>query len=217
MAANERGNKTRERGEYRSEARGVATGRDREATPGEGSDEIARRNVAFIEQLEREENAKRGRGERVAEWVTRRCGSTPFLLLHVVWFAAWIACNSIPGLPRWDEFPFSFLTLTVSLEAIFLTIFILIAQNRQAELADQRNKLDLQINLLAEQESSKTIALLEAIMKHLGVETDDPEISALATPTHPDQVLAQIKEMAERSGIGDDPDDADDARAKRPN
>lgn len=168
------------------------------------SDDIARRNIALVERMEQDNNSRRNSGDVFAEKVMRVCGSMPFVWVHVVWFAAWITINALPGLPHWDPFPFSFLTLTVSLEAIFLTIFILIAQNRQGELADQRNKLDLQINLLAEQESSKTIAMLEAIMEKLGIDTDDPEIAAFATPTHPERVLAHIKALTENgAGNGD--------------
>lgn len=164
-----------------------------------GSDDIARRNIALVERIER--TANRGsRGEAIAESLTCFFGSTPFIWIHLCWFTIWITLNVLPHVHHWDQFPFSFLTLTVSLEAIFLTIFILMAQNRQGELADQRNKLDLQINLLAEQESSKTIAMLEAIMKRLGIPIDDPEIAAFATPTHPERVLEQIQHQTQQSG-----------------
>lgn len=162
-------------------------------------EEIARRNIQVVEQIERENAKSRSVGERIADRVTRFCGTMTFAALHVLWFGGWIAVNSLPGLPHWDEYPFSFLTLTVSLEAIFLTIFILISQNRQSEASDQRNKLDLQINLLSEQENSKMMAMLEAIMERLGIAQDDPEIPAMVAPTHPDQIIAQIKEMADQA------------------
>jgi uncharacterized membrane protein len=162
-------------------------------------EEIARRNIEAVEQIEQDNAKERGIGERIADRVTRFCGTMTFAALHILWFGAWIALNSLPGFHHWDEYPFSFLTLTVSLEAIFLTIFILISQNRQSELSDQRNKLDLQINLLSEQENSKMMAMLEAIMERLGIEQDDPEIPAMVTPIHPDKIIEQIKEMADKA------------------
>lgn len=162
-------------------------------------EDIARRNIEVVEQIERENEKERGFGERIADRVTRFSGTMLFAWLHVVWFAVWLTLNTVPGFPHWDKYPFSFLTLTVSLEAIFLTIFILISQNRQGELSDQRNKLDLQINLLSEQENSKMMAMLEAIMEKLEIELDDPEIPVMATPTHPDKIIEQIKEMADKA------------------
>jgi uncharacterized membrane protein len=106
--------------------------------------------------------------------------------LHVLWFVGWIAWNT--GLvSRWrpvDPFPFSFLTLVVSLEAIFLSIFVLVSQNHLTRQSERRAHLDLQINLLAEQESTKTVALLERIAAHLHVPLPtDPAEHELAAPT----------------------------------
>ena len=159
--------------------------------------DVTRHNIEVIERIEKASEKKHGIGMAIAEKVTRFSGTIPFAWLHVFWFAGWIALNVLPGFPHWDKFPFSFLTLTVSLEAIFLTIFILISQNQQGELSDQRNKLDLQINLLAEQENSKMMAMLKAIMEKLEIDDDDPEIAALATPTKPDELVKQIKDFAE--------------------
>src|SRR5262245_59347786 len=93
------------------------------------SNDIVRQNIELVEHLEKAEAQNRGPGEHLAEKVMRFCGSIGFIWFHVFWFSLWITLNVVPGFPHWDKFPFSFLTLTVSLEAIFLTIFILIAQN----------------------------------------------------------------------------------------
>jgi uncharacterized membrane protein len=89
-----------------------------------------------------------------------------------VWFAAWIVINGgvVRGIAPFDPFPFSLLTMVVSLEAIFLSIWILISQNQMSRQADRREHLDLQINLLAEQESTATLRIVNRIAEHLGVD-----------------------------------------------
>ena len=91
-----------------------------------------------------------------------------FVWVHVIWFGGWILLNSIPGIPHFDPFPFTFLTLIVSLEAIFLSTFILISQNLETRISERRSHLDLQLNMLSEQENTKMIAILLAIAAESG-------------------------------------------------
>jgi uncharacterized membrane protein len=152
--------------------------------------------------LEATTAAKRSSTDRVADVITRFSGSMTFIYMHVAWFGGWILWHFLPRLPqafRFDPFPFQFLTLIVSLEAIFLSTFILISQNRQSRLAELRNHLDLQINLLSEQENSKMLAMLEALLQHHGLVQPDPEIASLEEATHPDMLVQQIEESLERS------------------
>jgi uncharacterized membrane protein len=153
------------------------------------------RNVAAVAQIEAAERTRRTRSERFSDAIARMAGTAWFAWLHVAWFAAWLGWNA--GLvPRWrpvDPFPFSFLTLVVSLEAIFLSIFVLISQNNLTRQSDRRAQLDLQINLLAEQESSKTVALLERIADQLGVPVPvDPSDVELAAPTDIREVVSTL-------------------------
>jgi len=90
--------------------------------------------------------------QKAADGIAAFAGSIPFLLIHVVWFAAWLTVNTVPGLPHFDPFPFGFLTLTVSLEAIFLSVFVLLAQNRQAAKERIRADIEYDVNLKAELE-----------------------------------------------------------------
>ncbi len=92
--------------------------------------------------------------QKAADWVAMFAGSIPFLLLHVAWFGIWLSVNSlkIPGIPQFDPFPFGFLTLAVSLEAIFLSVFVLLSQNRQAEKDRVRSDIEYDVNLKAELE-----------------------------------------------------------------
>jgi CRP/FNR family transcriptional regulator, cyclic AMP receptor protein len=92
--------------------------------------------------------------QKAADWIAEFAGSIPFLLLHVVWFTLWLLFNSvhIPGIPQFDPYPFGFLTLTVSLEAIFLSVFVLLSQNRQAAKDRVRSDIEYDVNLKAELE-----------------------------------------------------------------
>lgn len=89
--------------------------------------------------------------QQIADWITGFSGSMPFLTLNAVFFAAWIFFNTVPlGIEFLDPYPYGFLTMVVSLEAIFLSCFVLISQNRQAEKDRQQNENDYLINLKAE-------------------------------------------------------------------
>jgi uncharacterized membrane protein len=139
-----------------------------ESRNGSGStSRLVAQNVEAVAQIEAAERGRRSASERVSDALARMAGTGWFAGLHVAGFAGWIAWSIglAPGWPPIDPFPFSFLTLVVSLEAIFLSIFVLINQNTLTRLSERRAHLDLQINLLAEQESRKTVALLKQLLE----------------------------------------------------
>ena len=133
------------------------------------------RNVRAIAQLERQALAERTAADRLSDAIAKAAGSSGFVLAHVILFTVWITLNVglVPALPIFDPFPFSFLTLVVSLEAIFLSIFVLMSQNRAAWLADRRAHLDLQIDLLAERELTAMLHMLRALCAKQKVVLDD--------------------------------------------
>ena len=99
------------------------------------------------------------------------------------------------GLAHFDPYPFTFLTLCVSLEAIFLASFILISQNYEMRITERRSRLDLQINLLSEQENTKMLQLLDRMARKMGLyEEDDPEIQVLEQATRPETLARQIED-----------------------
>jgi uncharacterized membrane protein len=101
---------------------------------------------------------------------------------------------------HFDPYPFTFLTLVVSLEAIFLSTFILISQNHETRLSERRNQLDLQINLLTEQENTKMLKILERIADKVGASTqDDPSLQVLEQSTRPEKLVEQIEEATEKT------------------
>jgi uncharacterized membrane protein len=163
-------------------------------------DALTQRNVELIAALEHVEAAKRSWAERVSDLVTRFGGSITFLYLHVGWFGGWLLWNLAPRVPpalRFDPAPFPLLNLLVALEAVVLSTFILMSQRRQDQLADRRNHLDLQINLLSEQENSKMLAMLAALLRQQGLALDDPEVTALQEATRPEVLVQQLEEALE--------------------
>ena len=109
-------------------------------------------------------------GERIAEVITSFTGSLSFIWLHIVWFVLWIGLNLTGwAFEPFDPFPFTLLTMVVSLEAIFLSAFILMAENKQGRLADQRARVDLEVDMIAEREITKLVELVVAIHQHLGI------------------------------------------------
>lgn len=160
-------------------------------------EEVTERNVQAILQLEDAAKANRSSADRIADLIAAFCGSMTFVWVHVVWFAGWILANGLPGIRPFDPFPFTFLTLIVSLEAIFLSTFILISQNHETRLSERRNQLDLQINLLTEQENTKMLRMLESIADKVGASIDDdPSLQVLNQDTNPDKLVEQIDQAS---------------------
>ena len=158
-------------------------------------EDVTRQNVLAMRQLEEAAMARRTGADRVASAIARFCGQMSFVWIHVVFFAVWIGYNALPWFKAFDPYPFTFLTLVVSLEAIFLSTFILISQNYDMRVSERRNQLDLQINLLAEQENTKALQMLERIAKKVGAHvSDDPQVRALEEATRPEALVRQIDE-----------------------
>jgi uncharacterized membrane protein len=157
----------------RQTPRPYSNGTETEHRPGS---DPAERNIRAIADLEREALHERTTADRIGDVISAITGSVPFGVVHALWFLAWglINTGTIPGIEPFDPFPFGFLTLVVSLEAIFLSVFVLMSQNRMTRQADKRAHLDLQIDLLAEQELTTILHMLGALCKKQGVDVDVP-------------------------------------------
>ena len=158
-------------------------------------------NVQAIKRWEHGILLARSKAEQVSDWIACTAGSGPVLVLHVVWFAAWMTVNvgAIGAVRPFDPFPFPFLTMTVSLEAIFLALFVLASQNRLTRQTDKRSHLDLQIDLLAEREMTAVLQLLQDIVRHLDVQTSvTPEqLRDLMKQTDLRRLTNRMEELAE--------------------
>ncbi|AUX46594.1 hypothetical protein SOCE26_081000 [Sorangium cellulosum] len=176
--------------------RDAETARDR---PGEDRSEaegVVRRNIQALLQVRTELERKKGFQERLADTITAFTGSMTFVFLHAAVFGGWILVNTgiVPFIKPFDPFPFVMLAMIASVEAIFLSTFVLISQNRMQALADKRADLDLQVNLLAEHEITRLIELVDGISRHLGVDRpNDPHLEELKKDVHPEVVLEEIE------------------------
>ena len=152
------------------------------------------RNIEALQERRKAESASASVQDKIADAITRFTGSLKFVFLHLAIFGFWIVANLgwVPGVPQWDE-SFVVLAMIASVEAIFLSTFVLISQNRMAALAEKRVELDLQISLLAEHEITKVVAMVAAIADHLGVLHEPAgEIEELKRNVAPEAVLDAI-------------------------
>ena len=156
---------------------------------------VTERNIKMICEMEAEVLKGRSPLERVGDAIAVQAGKPWFVVVHAVWFIGWIALN-LPShrTKPFDPFPYPFLTMIVSLESIFLALFLLMSQNRSSGQAEQRAHLDLQINLLSEDENTKMLQMLQALCAHhrLAI-ARDPEVERLAGNVDAADVLAEIK------------------------
>jgi uncharacterized membrane protein len=123
-------------------------------------------------------------------------GSFGFAIFHIIWFVLWVLINTdkINGVAAFDPYPFGLLTMIVSLEAIFLSIFVLISQNRQSEVSDLRGEVDFQINRQAEQEVTKLLEMVSEIHHHLKLDKSrDNELEQMKKDLNPAKIENEIK------------------------
>lgn len=145
-----------------------------------------------------EQERRRSAQDRVADGITRFTGSMTFVYLHLAVIGGWVIVNlGVLGVKPFDPYPFGLLTMLGSLEAIFLSTFVLISQNRMSQADARRAELDLQINMLTEHELTQLIRLTHAIAARLGVEVRDeaPLLEAMEN-VRPENVVKVIEDVA---------------------
>jgi len=155
---------------------------------------VVERNITALLQSNREAEQKRTREQRIADRITRFTGSLVFVYFHLILYGAWIFVNLgwIAG-PKFDP-TFVILAMEASVEAIFLSTFILITQNRMSQLAERRAELDLQISLLAEHEITRLLTLVAQMAERMQVETArDPDLAGLQEEVQPTEILKEIE------------------------
>ena len=163
--------------------------------PGHGLSPVLERNIRALQLRRQREEREASLEERLADAITRFTGSMRFVYLHLAFFGFWIVANLgwLPGVPSWDP-SFVVLAMWASVEAIFLSTFVLISQNRMAAAADKRADLDLQISLLAEHEVTRLVTLASAIAARIGVRTEaDAEVAEITQDVAPEAVLDELE------------------------
>ena len=167
---------------------------DKRTVPSAALDE----NLRAVSQWEAAALERRSTVQQFCDRITARIGTGVVLVSHLAWFTGWLAINTglVPAVAPFDPFPFPLLTMIVSLEAIFLALFVLISQNRLAHQADTRSHLDLQIDLLAEREMTAAIQLLWDLTAHFGIKVSlTPEqIADLAKHTDIAGLVSRLDE-----------------------
>ena len=162
---------------------------------------VVERNIRTIVRLRLKADRERNLQDRIADGITTVSGRMVFAYVHVVWFGLWIILNTGRlGIPPFDPYPYGLLTMIVSLEAIFLSTFVLISQNRLSDEAEHRASLDLQIGLLTERELTRVLKMLDAIQRKIGITSEtDGELEDLEMETRPEDVLAEIDRIQRRA------------------
>jgi uncharacterized membrane protein len=163
---------------------------------------VVERNIEALMERRLADDARRGFQERAADRITRFTGSMTFVFIHLALFGAWIVTNLgfVPGIAGGFDEGFTVLAMVASVEAIFLSTFVLISQNRMQAQADKRADLDLQVSLLAEHEVTQLITLVREIARRMDIdEARDPALDELARDIRPEVVLTQMEDSARAS------------------
>ena len=153
-------------------------------------------NIHSVASMEESLESNRTVVDRVADVIGGFSGSMTFVALHVLWFTSWFLINTglIPGVPRFDPFPFILLAMIVSVEGVLLSTFVLMKQNRMQKRIDIRDQLDLQINLLSEKEITKVLQMLTAISDKMDIRhEDDSELKEMANTTSVDSLADKVQ------------------------
>lgn len=176
-------------------------------------DEFFARNIEEIARLESRDRVTMRASDHLANHITAFTGSMRFIALHVIALGGWIIAGLIWG---FDPYPFEFLGFILGVEAIALSTFVLMSQNRQAVQADRRAKVDLEISMISEQEVTKLMDMLVEIHDALGIEHDhDEELHQMRQPMHAERIADAVDEAVERVDpeAADGPDSAIDTEA----
>ncbi len=165
---------------------------------------IDRRNIrrshrahSVFRAIKAQHSGEQTRMQVAANWLTTIASSTGFFVIHITWFATWLLWNSAPlPLPKFDPFPFGLLTMIVSLEAIFLSIFVLMTQGRESRIGELREELTLQVNLRIEEEVTKTLHLVAGLYTRMGHTLgNDPDLKEMLKPLDPQQMEKEVNEQ----------------------
>jgi uncharacterized membrane protein len=163
--------------------------------------ETSKQSEAHVDSIVKQEEEaleRRSGSERLADGVGSFAGSLPFVVLHLVLLIVWLLVNSgrIPGIQPFDPFPFSLLGVIVAVEAVILSSFILMRQNRMMRRGEHRDHLNLQVDLLAEKEITKVLQMVRAMCGQMGLQNiiADKEIRELSQNTSIESLSQTLEE-----------------------
>lgn len=156
---------------------------------------VVHRNIRTMLQLRQQAEQSKGIQYRFGNAITRFIGSLLFVGVQIFLVLGWILVNLgwISRFRPFDPYPFTLLSTLLTIEAIFIAIFILLNQNHMADLQQKREELDIQISLLTEQEVTEIMGLVDTISRHLRVKGNSKDLSDLKKETSPVEVLQEIE------------------------
>ncbi len=159
------------------------------------------RRRQFFKSFEAKSIRSRSLLTQLSDDLTEVFGSTGFLILNFFFFTVWILINVgwIPEIAPFDPFPFGLLTMIVSLEAIFLSIFVLVSQNRSSFISSLREEVHLRVNLIAEEEITKALEVLAELRKEMGIKKKDPELEEMLNRIDTNYIEKSVVEQIERA------------------
>lgn len=180
----------------RTPAEAVASAMAQPANPERRARRSTRMHTTF-QAIKAQHSGGQTRMQIIADWLTNLGSSTGFFVFHVIAFSGWVLLNSgIGGIPAYDPFPFGLLTMVVSLEAIFLSIFVLMSQSRESKIGELREELTLQVNLRVEEEVTKTLQLVAGLYTRLGHTVgEDPELREMLKPLDPERMEREVTDQ----------------------
>ncbi len=159
--------------------------------------DLTQQNVDTIAELEKISQLERTTGEILADKFASMVGSWKFIILQSTLLIIWVIFNIVAWAHHWDPYPFILLNLVLSFQAAYASPIIMMSQNRQAKIDERRNRLDLQINLLAEQENTEILRMLRKLCKKLEIEIHDSTLTALEQNIKPGEIYKEIEESVE--------------------
>jgi uncharacterized membrane protein len=157
----------------------------------------AAENIRAIVNLERQAQRRIPRGEKIGQAITDRIGTVQFVVVHMAAVVAWMGWNlAAPETARFDPYPFGLLTFIVSLEGVLIATFVLTVQNRMSKQTDQRDHLNLQISMLAEQEMTLLLKTVRQLAEHMNVppeSQDQQKTEKLASETNVYEIVDELR------------------------
>lgn len=167
-------------------------------------DKVIRRR-RLIKSFESKALSNRKFTDKISDFITDFSGSISFLALHIIWFGVWILINMsfFPGVEAFDPFPFGLLTMIVSLEAIVLSVFVLLSQNRDAKISKLRDELHLQVNMIAEEEITKILELLHEMREKMGIKKEDRELEKMLERIDTSYIERSLQKQIDSNGPKD--------------
>jgi uncharacterized membrane protein len=154
----------------------------------------------IIKSFEADQLKDRSLVIKIADWLSSAFGSITFLVFNITSFAAWIGINTgqFKDIEIFDPFPFILLTMIVSLEAIFLSIIVLMSQNKQSQISTLREELDMQVNLISEQEITMMLKMIKKIAEKMDITINDQEFHDMTTDTDVSYIQRELQEQLDK-------------------